>query len=88
MNVVNDRILNLRHAFNLREGINPNERNMPGRLVGQPPQTQGPLAGKSIDADAKTAAFLAERDWDPISFKPSKEKLLQLGLDDVAEDLY
>ncbi|MBI2865120.1 MAG: aldehyde ferredoxin oxidoreductase family protein [Chloroflexi bacterium] len=87
LNLINERILNLRHAFNLREGINPADRNMPGRIVGQPPQTQGPLAGKSIDMEAKTAAFLAERDWDPVTFKPSREKLEQLGLDDVAEDL-
>ncbi|MDO8673238.1 MAG: aldehyde ferredoxin oxidoreductase family protein [Dehalococcoidia bacterium] len=87
LKVIDERILNLRHAFNLREGINPNDRKLPGRLVGQPPQTEGPLAGKSIDTAAKTAAFLALRGWDPITFKPTKEKLLDLGLDDVAEDI-
>ncbi|MDO8672732.1 MAG: aldehyde ferredoxin oxidoreductase C-terminal domain-containing protein, partial [Dehalococcoidia bacterium] len=80
LKIIDERILNLRHAFNLREGINPNDRNMPDRLVGQPPQTEGPLAGKSIDTAAKTAAFLALRGWDPITFKPTKEKLLDLGL--------
>ncbi len=35
------RIFTMRHAFNLREGINPLARNMPGRLVGDPPLTEG-----------------------------------------------
>jgi len=52
------------------------------------PQTAGPLAGKSVDMEAMTAAYLAEKGWDPATFKPTKEKLLELGLDDLAEDLW
>jgi len=85
---INLRIHNLRHAFNLREGLNPGERAVHGRLTGHPPQTAGPLAGKSVDMEAMTAAYLAEKGWDPATFKPTKEKLLELGLDDLAEDLW
>jgi aldehyde:ferredoxin oxidoreductase len=32
--------------------------------------------------------FYEMRGWDPVSGKPLKQKLLELGLEDVAEDLY
>jgi aldehyde:ferredoxin oxidoreductase len=34
------------------------------------------------------AAYYQARGWDPISGKPTREKLLALGLEDVADDLW
>jgi len=34
------------------------------------------------------AAYYSARGWDPVTGRPSKEKLLDLGLDDVANDLW
>ena len=84
-----ERIANLRHAFNLREGIN--ELNWPvhQRIVGKPPQTAGPLAGVTADIEAQVYWCLGALDWDRVTTKPSKAKLLSLGgLDDVAKDLW
>lgn len=83
-----ERIANIRHAFNLREGIV--ELNWPvhPRMVGKPPQTVGPLAGVTADIEAQVYWNLGALDWDRITTKPSKEKLLYLGLDDVAKDLW
>jgi aldehyde:ferredoxin oxidoreductase len=83
-----ERIVNLRHAFNLREGINELKRPVPGRIMGKPPQTIGPLAGVTSDIEAQVYWCLGALDWDRVTAKPSKAKLVALGLDDVANDLW
>jgi aldehyde:ferredoxin oxidoreductase len=83
-----ERIVNLRQAFNLREGINELKRPVPGRIVGKPPQTIGPLAGVTSDIEAQVYWCLGALDWDRVTTKPSKAKLVALGLDDVAKDLW
>ena len=83
-----ERIGNMRHVFSLREGDNPLERQINGRIIGRPPQQDGPLAGVSADIDAQVYENLDALDWDRLTTKPSKKKLLELGLDDVAQDLY
>lgn len=83
-----ERIANMRHVFTLREGINPLERFVHPRIIGRPPQKEGPLAGISSDIEAETYWNLGALDWDRVTTKPSKKKLLGLGLDDVAEELW
>jgi len=83
-----ERIVNLRHAFNLREGINELKWPVHPRIVGEPPQTVGPLAGVSADVEAQVYWCLGALDWDRVTTKPSKAKLLNLGLEDVAKDLW
>jgi aldehyde:ferredoxin oxidoreductase len=83
-----ERIANLRHAFNLREGINELQWAVHPRIVGKPPQITGPLAGVTADIEAQSYWCLGAFDWDRVTTKPSKSKLLSLGLDDVAKDLW
>jgi aldehyde:ferredoxin oxidoreductase len=85
---IGERIANIRHAFNLREGLN--ELNWPvhPRLIGRPPQTAGPLSRVTADIDAQVYWGLGALDWDRVSTKPSKSKLISLGLDDVVKDLW
>ncbi len=83
-----ERIANLRHAFNLREGINELKWFVHPRIAGKPPQTTGPLAGVTSDIEAQIYWNLGALDWDYVTTKPSKAKLLSLGLDDVAKDLW
>jgi aldehyde:ferredoxin oxidoreductase len=83
-----ERIANMRHVFNLREGINPLELRVHPRIIGRPPQKEGPLAGMSADIEAQVYRNLDALDWDRVTTKPSKKKLLELGLDDVAKDLW
>jgi aldehyde:ferredoxin oxidoreductase len=82
-----ERIANMRHVFNLREGINELKWTPHPRIIGDPPQKEGPLAGVTIDQKAQVYWNLGALDWDPITTKPSKKKLLALGLMDVAEEL-
>ncbi len=84
-----ERIMNIRHAFNLREGINPLEDwKVHPRIVGDPPQKEGPLAGVATDHEHQVYWGLGALDWDRNTAKPSKKKLLELGLDDIAEELW
>jgi aldehyde:ferredoxin oxidoreductase len=88
MKTTGERIANMRHAFNLREGINELKWPVHPRIVGKPPQTTGPLAGVTADIEAQVNWSLGYLDWDRVTTKPSKVKLLSLGLEDVAKDLW
>jgi aldehyde:ferredoxin oxidoreductase len=83
------RIMGLRHAFNLREGLKPADFVLPKRAVGEPALEGGPLMGIAIDHKTLAANFFAAMDWDMETGKPSRESLVRLGgMDDVVIDLY
>jgi aldehyde:ferredoxin oxidoreductase len=83
-----ERAATMRHVFNLREGINPLEWQVHPRIVGRPPFETGPLAGVTADIEAQVYWNLGALDWDRVTTKPSKAKLLNLGLEDVAAELW
>jgi aldehyde:ferredoxin oxidoreductase len=83
-----ERIEVMRHVFNLREGDNPINRKVHGRITGRPPQQEGPLAGVTADLDAQVYWNLGAMDWDRVTARPSRDRLLELGLDDVARELW
>ncbi len=85
---IGERIANMRQAFNSREEISIRDFKVPGRVSGNPPLEAGPTAGKSVDFDTLLKDYLTARDWDTDSGKPHKKKLLELGLEDVAEALW
>ena len=82
-----ERITNVRQAFNVREGLKMPFK-YPDRMLGKPPKTVGPRAGTTMTQQDIFDEYLKEMDWDKDTGKPSKEKLLELGLDDVAGVLY
>ena len=86
--VAGERIANIRRAFNLREGIKPSDYKLPSRVRGEPPLKEGPLANVTIDVDNLAKEYCEFMDWDVTTGKPSKDKLVSLGLDDVAKDLW
>ena len=83
-----ERIANMRHVINLREGINPRDWAVHPRIIGDPPQEAGPLAGVTTDIEGEINWNLGALDWDRFSTKPSRRKLMDLGLEDVAQDLW
>jgi len=83
-----ERISNLRQAFNVREGLNSLQFKVPDRVLGRPPLKEGPLAGITIDEDTMIKEYFAAMDWDIKTAKPSKKKLQELGLEDVAKALW
>jgi aldehyde:ferredoxin oxidoreductase len=83
-----ERISNLRQAFNIREGIISTDLKLPDRMVGIPPHKAGPLAGVSVDWETMGREYLIEMDWDLQTGKPSRTRLEELGLADVAQQIY
>lgn len=83
-----ERIGTMRHLFGLREGDNPLLRRVHPRIVGDPPFTEGPTAGVTVDLAAQDYWNLGALDWDRVTTKPSRRKLLELGLNDIADELY
>ncbi len=80
-----ERISCLRQAINIREGQNPINWKVHPRIVDA--QSEGPLAGLSVDMEEQVNRNLDAMGWDRQA-RPSKERLLELGLDDVAKDLW
>jgi aldehyde:ferredoxin oxidoreductase len=82
------RIFTMRHAFNLREGINPLKRNVPGRIVGDPPLTEGNVKNVTVDYKLMNREFYELVKWDTTSAVPSEECLRELGMAFLIEDLH
>jgi aldehyde:ferredoxin oxidoreductase len=74
------RIQTLRHCFNQREGIAPSDVKLPKRMLGQPPQEEGPVAGVTLDVDNLAREYRQAMGWDPDSGRPDDETLERLGL--------
>ncbi|HUE76212.1 MAG TPA: aldehyde ferredoxin oxidoreductase family protein [Chloroflexota bacterium] len=85
--VVGERIANLRHAFNLREGLNPLKFRMPGRLIGEPPLTVGNVRDVTVDVATQLRDMCEAMDWDVNTAQPSPRKLESLGLGYVTRDM-
>jgi aldehyde:ferredoxin oxidoreductase len=81
------RIYTMRHAFNLREGLNPLARNMPGRIVGEPPLKEGNVKDITVDYRMLAREFLERLGWNPGTTVPTERTLKQLGMGFLAEDL-
>ncbi|SDB85645.1 aldehyde ferredoxin oxidoreductase family protein [Williamwhitmania taraxaci] len=87
---IGQRIKTVRHAFNIREGIDMSKMRMPERARGNPTLTQGPNAYSPnvlMWDDAKAAYFTA-MGWDPTTTKPLEATLDKLNLPTVKHQLY
>lgn len=86
---VGERIANMRMAYEVREGGNPRKRAVPTRVTGETTEAThaGPLQGVKLDTETLEVDFLKACDWDTETCKPSKAKLEELGLPEVAAAL-
>jgi aldehyde:ferredoxin oxidoreductase len=75
------RIQTLRHLFNTREGISPQDFVLPERIIGRPPLSDGPLKGVAIDIETLKAEYFREMGWNEETGIPSEEKLRELSLE-------
>lgn len=82
-----ERIQLLRHAFGLREGVNPLDwqKGLSPRIFGQEPLTEGPNQGITIDIQAMINEYLEYADWDKTTAVPSRQKFTSLGLEEVSD---
>jgi aldehyde:ferredoxin oxidoreductase len=77
---IGERIENMRHLFNLREGVNPLKIAFNQRALGKPPLEKGATAGITVDDEAMIDDFCAAMEWDRETAMPSQGKLDELGL--------
>ena len=86
---IGDRIATMRHVFNIREGFKPSNFVYPDRVLGIPPLKSGPLAGVTIKKQVMKMVrdYFQSLDWNLETGKPSRTKLIDLGLSDIAKDL-
>jgi len=77
---------NVKRAINNRMGLTRANDKLPKALL--EPYKEGGSAGFVPDLPAMLNAYYEARGWELDSGKPSKEKLLDLRLDDVAKDLW
>jgi aldehyde:ferredoxin oxidoreductase len=86
---VGERIYNLSRAFNIREGFRKKDDKLPQRFFRQS-VPQGPLKGHLMrirDFKKMLKEYYELNKWDENGV-PTREKLLELGLENVAKDLW
>ncbi len=81
-----DRSVNLKRAISNKLGLTREEDRLP--KVCMDTLKEGGSAGKAPDMDLLLKEYYNFRGWDWETGKPSKEKLIELGLSHVADDLY
>ncbi|MCK5514794.1 MAG: hypothetical protein KAJ00_09870, partial [Deltaproteobacteria bacterium] len=88
MLTVAERVHNVERAYSCREGLDRKDDRLIGKWANEP-VPNGPYKGEKIDSE-KWEVMLDEyyrlRGWDENGI-PKKEKLKELGLDDVADEL-
>jgi aldehyde:ferredoxin oxidoreductase len=80
-----ERIFDLKRAFNNRLGVRRGNDRLPERML--IPMSNG-SRGRTPRVQTLLEEYYAARDWDWQTGQPSREKLISLGLPDVADDLW
>jgi aldehyde:ferredoxin oxidoreductase len=81
------RVLTLRQAFNAREGITPDQIDLPKRIR-EEPLPIGSNAPPKIDFHALRNGYFSAMGWDAKTGVPSRQTLAALGLAKLGKDLY
>lgn len=83
---IGERITNLERAFNLREGLTRSDDSLPERMLKEPlPDGMG--KGQVVNLEPMLDRYYELRGWDKCTGFPTRKKLLELDLAEVAEDL-
>ena len=75
-----NRLMTLRQAFNIREGIEARDVQLPDRMKGIPAQTKGLFADVTIDIENLAREYRQAMGWDADTASPTDETLEKLGL--------
>lgn len=81
-----ERVWNLKRCFNVREGLTRKDDKLPKRLL--EPIATGPTKGQVVkDVDGILDEYYIACEWDKKTGVPTRKKLEELGLKDVADVL-
>ena len=81
-----ERAWNLKRAINNRMGLTRANDKLPKALL--EPFADGGSAGFVLDFEGMLSAYYEARGWDMETGNPSRAKLVELGLEDVAQELW
>ena len=85
-----ERVYNLERVMCVYDGVTRQQDTLPGRLLYEP-LPDGPAQGMVIDPatlEMMKDAYYERRGWDCLKGIPSPEKLSELGLEELATDLW
>ena len=74
------RIGTVRMAFSTREGNAPAKLKVPGRMLGNPVLTGGPLKDVVVDNVVQNRDYLIAMGWNPETAQPQADTLKKLGI--------
>lgn len=80
---IGERILNMRKAFNIREGLYGKDTIIVQRAQGKPPLQEGPLKGVTVPIDELLQHYFAITGWDPATGGPTQQKIKELAIDEL-----
>lgn len=80
-----ERIVNLERLFNLREGFDRKDDRLPPRMLKEP-MPSGPSQGQVVELEPMLDEYYDLMGWDRQG-RPTKEKLAQLGLEHVWQEV-
>jgi len=86
---VAERILDLERSFNIMTGFRRRDDTLPRRFL-EEPIPEGPSKGMNTDESTLNRMlddFYTIKGWDKRTGIPTKEKLIRMGLEDVATAL-
>ncbi|MBM4454240.1 MAG: aldehyde ferredoxin oxidoreductase, partial [Chloroflexi bacterium] len=81
-----ERSLNIKRAINNKLGMTRKDDRMPG--IAARALAEGSSMGVTPDMDTMLKEYYAYMKWDWNTGKPTKDRLIELGLRDVAKDLW
>jgi aldehyde:ferredoxin oxidoreductase len=84
--MTDERVYNLERAFNVRLGVTRHHDTLPERLL-KDPMPEGPAKGHVWEGRILMDGFYEVSGWDKKTGIPTRKKLIDLELKDVAEDL-
>ncbi|MCJ7654328.1 MAG: aldehyde ferredoxin oxidoreductase family protein, partial [Dehalococcoidia bacterium] len=87
LDLIGERILCLERSFNVREGFGRKDDTLPARMLTEPLKNAGPATGQVV----RNLDKLLDEYYDALGYSPqgipTAEKLRQIGLDWVIEDI-
>jgi aldehyde:ferredoxin oxidoreductase len=86
---VSERIRNLERMFDVRQGLRRKDDSLPKKFF-EKPLSKGTFEGEVLDREKfeeMKDEYYELRGWDKETGVPTKEKLIELGLGDVADEV-
>jgi aldehyde:ferredoxin oxidoreductase len=81
-----ERIVNLQRAYNIREGLSRKDDTLPRRFL-EEPSPEGPCKGQTVNLKVMLDEYYKTRGWDQETGLIPRQKLEELRLRNVADDL-